>query len=239
MLSFENLSEMQLFRHGARRPSGDHMRPARVSLGRRLQQDLDRLLKGRLEVCCRPLHHGPGRAGPACPRGIWRRWSAKAPRLNSHAASTGGQTPRDRTSRSAGCPYTSFPRSRLRRVRPRTSRSHRRHTNRRGHRRTAWHPPSSDLLPAHRRRAVRGQDLRPQHRAVRGGAGEFVPVYDAARSVVDATRHRNRIGHTLALGALGRYLRTSGPDGVGNLQHIARQLHALSVIQPAVEAVLA
>jgi hypothetical protein len=57
--------------------------------------------------------------------------------------------------------------------------------------------------------------------------------------VVDAMRHRNRIGQTLALGALGRYLRTSGPDGVGNLQHIARELHALSVIRPAVEAVLA
>lgn len=69
--------------------------------------------------------------------------------------------------------------------------------------------------------------------------GEFVPVYDAARSVVDAMRHRNRIGHTLALAALGRYLRTSGPDGVANLQHIARELHALSVIRPAVEAVLA
>ncbi|MFI7067960.1 hypothetical protein ACIBL3_43690 [Kribbella sp. NPDC050124] len=69
--------------------------------------------------------------------------------------------------------------------------------------------------------------------------GEFVPVYDAARSVVDAMRHRNRIGHTLALAALGRYLRTSGPDGVADLQSIARELHALSVIRPAVEAVLA
>jgi predicted transcriptional regulator of viral defense system len=69
--------------------------------------------------------------------------------------------------------------------------------------------------------------------------GEFVPIYDAARSVVDAMRHRNRLGHTLALAALGRYLRASGPDGVGNLQRIARELHALSVIRPAVEAVLA
>lgn len=69
--------------------------------------------------------------------------------------------------------------------------------------------------------------------------GEFVPVYDAARSVVDAMRHRNRIGQTLALAALGRYLRTSGPDGVSKLQHIARELHALSIIRPAVEAVLA
>jgi predicted transcriptional regulator of viral defense system len=69
--------------------------------------------------------------------------------------------------------------------------------------------------------------------------GEFVPVYDAARSVVDAMRHRNRIGKTLALAALGRYLRTTGPDGVGDLQRIARELNALSVIRPAVEAVLA
>jgi predicted transcriptional regulator of viral defense system len=69
--------------------------------------------------------------------------------------------------------------------------------------------------------------------------GEFVPVYDAARSAVDAMRHRHRIGQTLALAALGRYLRTSGPDGIRDLQHIARELHALSVIRPAVEAVLA
>jgi predicted transcriptional regulator of viral defense system len=69
--------------------------------------------------------------------------------------------------------------------------------------------------------------------------GEFVPVYDAARSVVDAMRHRHRIGPTLALAALGRYLRTSGPNGVSDLQNIARQLNALSIIRPAVEAVLA
>ncbi|WP_238176411.1 type IV toxin-antitoxin system AbiEi family antitoxin domain-containing protein [Kribbella albertanoniae] len=69
--------------------------------------------------------------------------------------------------------------------------------------------------------------------------GEFVPVYDAARSVVDAMRHRHRIGQTMALSALGRYLRTSGPNGVGDLQHIARELNALSIIRPAVEAVLA
>ncbi|MEV6413144.1 type IV toxin-antitoxin system AbiEi family antitoxin domain-containing protein [Kribbella sp. NPDC051718] len=70
-------------------------------------------------------------------------------------------------------------------------------------------------------------------------AGEFVPVYDAARSVVDAMRHRHRIGQTLALAALGRYLRTSGPDGIGDLQQIARELNALSIIRPAIEAVLA
>ncbi|MFJ5227072.1 type IV toxin-antitoxin system AbiEi family antitoxin domain-containing protein [Streptomyces sp. NPDC088400] len=69
--------------------------------------------------------------------------------------------------------------------------------------------------------------------------GETVPVYGAARSVVDAMRHRGRIGETLALSALGRYLRRSGRGGVGELQHIARELDALSIIRPAVEAVLA
>ena len=52
-------------------------------------------------------------------------------------------------------------------------------------------------------------------------------------------RHRNRVGETLALSALGRYLRRDGRRGVGELQHIARELDALSVIRPAVEAVLA
>ncbi|MER7999810.1 type IV toxin-antitoxin system AbiEi family antitoxin domain-containing protein [Streptomyces sp. NPDC095613] len=69
--------------------------------------------------------------------------------------------------------------------------------------------------------------------------GETVPVYNAARSVVDAMRHRSRIGETLALSALGRYLRRSGRGGVGELQSIARELGALSVVRPAVEAVLA
>ena len=45
--------------------------------------------------------------------------------------------------------------------------------------------------------------------------GEFVPVYDAARSVVDAMRHRNRIGPTLALAALGRYLLSQSGPGRG------------------------
>jgi predicted transcriptional regulator of viral defense system len=69
--------------------------------------------------------------------------------------------------------------------------------------------------------------------------GETIPVYNAARSVVDAMRHRSRIGETLALSALGRYLRRNGRGGVSELQHIARALGALSVIRPAVEAVLA
>jgi hypothetical protein len=69
--------------------------------------------------------------------------------------------------------------------------------------------------------------------------GETVPVYNAARSVVEAMRHHSRTGETLALSALGRYLRRSGCGGVGELQHIARELGALSVVRPAVEAVLA
>ncbi|MCX5187411.1 hypothetical protein [Streptomyces sp. NBC_00268] len=69
--------------------------------------------------------------------------------------------------------------------------------------------------------------------------GETIPMYNAARSVVDAMRHRSRIGETLALSALGRYLRRSGRGGVGELQYIARELDALSVVRPVVEAVLA
>ncbi len=69
--------------------------------------------------------------------------------------------------------------------------------------------------------------------------GETVPVYNAARSVVDAMRHRSRIGETLALSALGRYLRRGGRRNIGELQDVARELGALSVIRPAVEAVLA
>jgi hypothetical protein len=64
-------------------------------------------------------------------------------------------------------------------------------------------------------------------------------VYSPARSVVEAMRHRSRIGETLALSALGRYLRRNGRGGVSELQYIARELDALSVVRPAVEAVLA
>ncbi|MFD8867310.1 type IV toxin-antitoxin system AbiEi family antitoxin domain-containing protein [Streptomyces sp. NPDC059590] len=69
--------------------------------------------------------------------------------------------------------------------------------------------------------------------------GETIPMYSPARSVVDAMRHRSRIGETLALSALGRYLRRNGRGGVSELQDIARELGALSVVRPAVEAVLA
>ncbi|MFJ9708127.1 hypothetical protein [Streptomyces sp. NPDC101234] len=69
--------------------------------------------------------------------------------------------------------------------------------------------------------------------------GETIPMYNAARSVVDAMRHRSRLGETLALSTLGRCLRQSGRGGVSKLQHIASELDVLSVVRPAVEAVLA
>jgi predicted transcriptional regulator of viral defense system len=69
--------------------------------------------------------------------------------------------------------------------------------------------------------------------------GETIPVYDAARVVVDAMRHRHRIGETLALAALGRYLRRTGSAGVADLQRIAGELNAMSIIRSAVEAVIA
>ncbi|ELP61980.1 hypothetical protein ACKI1I_22915 [Streptomyces turgidiscabies] len=52
-------------------------------------------------------------------------------------------------------------------------------------------------------------------------------------------RHRGRIGGTLALSALGRCPRRGGRRDVGELQDVASELGALSVIRPAVEAVLA
>lgn len=69
--------------------------------------------------------------------------------------------------------------------------------------------------------------------------GEMVAVYSAARSVNDAMRHRRRIGETLALSALGRYLRRTGPAGLSELQQIARDLGTLQLIRPAIEAVTA
>ncbi|WP_331768128.1 type IV toxin-antitoxin system AbiEi family antitoxin domain-containing protein [Embleya sp. NBC_00896] len=69
--------------------------------------------------------------------------------------------------------------------------------------------------------------------------GETIPVYDAARSVVDAMRHRARIGESLALSALSRYLRRGRPGDVAALRRTAHDLGALSLIHPTVEAMLA
>lgn len=76
-------------------------------------------------------------------------------------------------------------------------------------------------------------------RSFEAAPGEPIPVYNSARSVVDAMRHRHRLGETLALSALGRYLRGEDSDRVVELQRIAQELDALSIILPAVEAVLA
>jgi hypothetical protein len=69
--------------------------------------------------------------------------------------------------------------------------------------------------------------------------GEDIPVYGAARSVVDAMRHRGRVGESLALSALARYLRVNGYRGVTEVQDVAEQLHALPLIQPVLNAILA
>ena len=68
---------------------------------------------------------------------------------------------------------------------------------------------------------------------------ETVPVYSAARSVVDAMRLGGAAGRSLALSALNRYLRQNGQQGVADLQHAARELGGMSAIRPAIEAVLA
>jgi predicted transcriptional regulator of viral defense system len=68
---------------------------------------------------------------------------------------------------------------------------------------------------------------------------ELVPVYGQARAVVDAMRLRSRMGETLALGALGRYVRRHHQRGVRELLDTAEALGSFAVIRPAVEAVLA
>jgi predicted transcriptional regulator of viral defense system len=69
--------------------------------------------------------------------------------------------------------------------------------------------------------------------------GETVPVYSAARAVVDAMRLGGTEGRSLALSALNRYLRHNGQQGVADLQSAARELGGMSALRPAIEAVLA
>jgi predicted transcriptional regulator of viral defense system len=69
--------------------------------------------------------------------------------------------------------------------------------------------------------------------------GETVPVYSAARAVVDAMRLGRTDGRSLALSALNRYLRITGQQGVADLQRAARELGGMPAIRPAIEAVLA
>jgi predicted transcriptional regulator of viral defense system len=68
---------------------------------------------------------------------------------------------------------------------------------------------------------------------------ETVPVYSAARAVVDAMRLGRAEGRSLALSALNRYLRRHGQQGVADLQRVARELGGMSALRPAIETVLA
>jgi hypothetical protein len=71
------------------------------------------------------------------------------------------------------------------------------------------------------------------------GPGEYVRVYSAVRSVVDAMRLRHRVGESLALHALGRFLRANGSAGVPQLLELARLLGVEGPIRSTVEAVFA
>lgn len=68
---------------------------------------------------------------------------------------------------------------------------------------------------------------------------EYVRVYGPARSVVDAMRLRHFVGDSLALHALGRYLRQTGQAGVPALLDLSRTLGVVGPVRSAAEAVLA
>lgn len=69
--------------------------------------------------------------------------------------------------------------------------------------------------------------------------GEFVPVYGPARSVIDVMRLRHLYGDSLALHALGRYLRAPGRRDIAQLMNLARALGVEGPVRAATEAVLA
>lgn len=69
--------------------------------------------------------------------------------------------------------------------------------------------------------------------------GEFVPIYGPARSVVDVMRLRHLYGDSLALHALGRYLRAPGQRDITQLMDLARALGVEGPVRTATEAVLA
>jgi hypothetical protein len=68
--------------------------------------------------------------------------------------------------------------------------------------------------------------------------GEFVPIYSPVRSVVDVMRLRHLYGDSLALHALGRYLRAPGRD-ITELMNLARALGVEGPVRTATEAILA
>jgi predicted transcriptional regulator of viral defense system len=69
--------------------------------------------------------------------------------------------------------------------------------------------------------------------------GETVPVYSAARSVVDEMRLGGTARRPTALSALNRFLRRRGTAGVAEIRDVADKLGATSKIRPVIEAVLA
>jgi hypothetical protein len=68
--------------------------------------------------------------------------------------------------------------------------------------------------------------------------GETVAVYSAARSVVDAMRHRRTLGEPLARSALKRFLHSYVSGGADDVLRIAGELGTRPLITPAVESVL-
>jgi hypothetical protein len=72
-----------------------------------------------------------------------------------------------------------------------------------------------------------------------GSFGSVCPVGERGEGAAAGQPDCGGPGETLALSALGRYLRRDGRGWVSELQYTARELGALSVIRPAVEAVLA
>jgi hypothetical protein len=69
--------------------------------------------------------------------------------------------------------------------------------------------------------------------------GERVRVYSPARSVIDVMRLRHQVGETLALHALGRFVRRDARHGLADLINLARRFNVEGPIRTAVEAVLA
>ena len=69
---------------------------------------------------------------------------------------------------------------------------------------------------------------------VQAAPGEWVRVYTAARTVVDLMRFRHRIGEPLALGALRRYLASTGARP-GLLLDLAGSLDVLGPVRAAVD----
>jgi len=71
---------------------------------------------------------------------------------------------------------------------------------------------------------------------VEAAPGESVPVYDAARTVVDLIRLRHRLGETIAYRALNRYWDSPGARP-RLLVEYAQALGALSAVRAAIDVV--